>query len=105
MEGLGQLKKFSDLIGNRTRDLPACSIAPQPSTLPCAPAWFRFLTKNICSQSEILKLKYPLLNFLARQQIHTNAPTQRAQTEIHLIGMKATEKLQHRTLKRKVNTV
>jgi hypothetical protein len=34
LEGLGQLKKFNDLIGNRTRVFPACSIVPQPSTLP-----------------------------------------------------------------------
>jgi hypothetical protein len=26
LEGLGQLKKLNDLIGNRTRELPACSI-------------------------------------------------------------------------------
>jgi hypothetical protein len=37
MEGLGKLKKFSDLIESRTLDLPACRIAPQPSTLPRAP--------------------------------------------------------------------
>jgi hypothetical protein len=28
LEGLGQLKIYNDLIGNRTRDLPACSIMP-----------------------------------------------------------------------------
>jgi hypothetical protein len=33
LEGLGKLK-CSDLIGNRTRDLPACNIVPQPTTLP-----------------------------------------------------------------------
>jgi hypothetical protein len=33
LEGLGQLKKFNDLIGNRTRDLPACSIVPRTTTL------------------------------------------------------------------------
>jgi hypothetical protein len=38
LEGLGQLKKFSDLIGNRSRDLPACSVLPQPSTLPRTPS-------------------------------------------------------------------
>jgi hypothetical protein len=32
-EGLGKLKKSND-IGSRTRDIPACSIAPQPSALP-----------------------------------------------------------------------
>jgi hypothetical protein len=37
LEGLGQLKKSNDLIGIWTRDLPACSIAPQPTTLPRAP--------------------------------------------------------------------
>jgi hypothetical protein len=29
MDGLGHLKKFNDLIGNRTRDLPACSTLPR----------------------------------------------------------------------------
>jgi hypothetical protein len=36
LEGLGQLKKIH-LIGIRTRDLPACSIVPQPTTLPRDP--------------------------------------------------------------------
>jgi hypothetical protein len=36
LEGLGELKKPNDLIGNRTRDFPACSIVPQPTTLPRA---------------------------------------------------------------------
>jgi hypothetical protein len=31
------IKKSSDLIGNGTCDLPACSTAPQPTTLPCDP--------------------------------------------------------------------
>jgi hypothetical protein len=38
LEGLGKLKKkISDRFGTRTRDHPACSIEPQPSTLPFAP--------------------------------------------------------------------
>jgi hypothetical protein len=37
LEGLGKLKKSNDLIGNRTRDLLACSIMPQPTTIPRAP--------------------------------------------------------------------
>jgi hypothetical protein len=36
MEGLGKFKNIL-LIGTRTLDLPACSIAPQPTTLPRAP--------------------------------------------------------------------
>jgi hypothetical protein len=37
LEGLGKLKKSSDFIGTWTRDLPACSIVPQPTTLPRVP--------------------------------------------------------------------
>jgi hypothetical protein len=34
LEGLGKLKKkFNDLIGNGTRDIPVCSIVPQQTTL------------------------------------------------------------------------
>jgi hypothetical protein len=36
-EGLRQWKKSSDTIGNRTRDLPACSAVPQPTAPPRAP--------------------------------------------------------------------
>jgi hypothetical protein len=36
LEGLGKLKKFNDVIGTQTHDLPARSIVPQPSTLPHA---------------------------------------------------------------------
>jgi hypothetical protein len=36
LEGLGQLKKkiYTDVIGNRTHDLLACSIVPQPTPPP-----------------------------------------------------------------------
>jgi hypothetical protein len=30
-------KNYNDLIGNRIPDLPACSIVPQPTTLPRTP--------------------------------------------------------------------
>jgi hypothetical protein len=30
------MKKSSDIIGNRPRDLPACSAVPQPTALPRA---------------------------------------------------------------------
>jgi hypothetical protein len=32
------MKKSNDTIGNRTRDLPACSAVPQPNALPRAPS-------------------------------------------------------------------
>jgi hypothetical protein len=34
LEGLGKLKKFSDFIGTRPCDLPACSRVLQSTTLP-----------------------------------------------------------------------
>jgi hypothetical protein len=37
LEGLCQLKKSNNLIGNRIRDLPTSSIVLQPATLPRAP--------------------------------------------------------------------
>jgi hypothetical protein len=40
LEGLGKLKR-SHLIGTQSRDLPACSIVPQPTTLPRAPQLIR----------------------------------------------------------------
>jgi hypothetical protein len=36
LEGLGKLKN-STSSGTQTGNLPACSIVPQPTTLPCAP--------------------------------------------------------------------
>jgi hypothetical protein len=41
-EGLGQLK-ISTSFGTRNGDLPACSIVPQSTTLPHAPALFNML--------------------------------------------------------------
>jgi hypothetical protein len=54
VEGLGQLK-------NRTRDLPACSIVPQPTTLPHT-SWYtcmvevRNLYKILIGNPEVLML-------------------------------------------------
>jgi len=36
-EGIMSMKNSNDTIGNRTRDLPACSAVPQPTALPRAP--------------------------------------------------------------------
>jgi len=36
-EGLYEWKNSSDTIGNRTRDLPACSTVPEPTAPPRAP--------------------------------------------------------------------
>jgi hypothetical protein len=46
LEGSSKLNKCNDLIGSRTCDLPACDIAPQPTTLPCAIVNFLDHMKN-----------------------------------------------------------
>jgi hypothetical protein len=35
--GIGSMKNVKDHIGNKTRDLPACSAVPQPTALPGTP--------------------------------------------------------------------
>jgi hypothetical protein len=42
-------KKSSDLIGNRTRDLPACSIVPQATMRPRAPRKIEYVVINTSS--------------------------------------------------------
>jgi hypothetical protein len=61
LEGFGQLKKIH-LIGTRTRDLPACSIVPQPTTLPRAPT---VIPKgNLIQNLKGHDFKYKTINFL-----------------------------------------
>jgi hypothetical protein len=45
LEGLSKLKKSNDLTGNRTHDLLACSIVPQPTMLPRPPIKPMYRTK------------------------------------------------------------
>jgi hypothetical protein len=62
LEGLGKFKKIN-LIGIRSRDLPACIIVPQPTTLPRAPHntwWYFDSTVN-------LRAKLFQLVFMSRQ--------------------------------------
>jgi hypothetical protein len=66
LEGLGKLKKKIHLMGTQTRDLPACSIVPPPTTLP------RAHYCNTCIISVHLEIGYRILgnmiNFL--QHMH-----------------------------------
>jgi hypothetical protein len=55
LEGLGQQKKSNNLIGNQTRDLPACSTVPQPTTLPRDPSHLMHDKKIISMPEEILQ--------------------------------------------------
>jgi hypothetical protein len=40
-----RIEKYNILIGTRTRDIPPCSIVPQPTTLPRTPAMTSVLTE------------------------------------------------------------
>jgi hypothetical protein len=44
-EKIRSIEKSNDLIRNRTRDLPACSIVPQPTTLPRDPTMGMYTVK------------------------------------------------------------
>jgi len=52
------MKKSNETIGNRTRDLPACSAVPQPTAPPRAPIskdkniYFYMTAYNLVRESE-----------------------------------------------------
>jgi hypothetical protein len=52
LEGFGKLKRIH-LIATRTRDLPACSIAPQPTTPPCALYYYQYIRNSIVKMQEV----------------------------------------------------
>jgi hypothetical protein len=54
LEILGQLKK-KHLNGTWTRDLPACSIVSQPTTLPRAPEKYN-TSNNCCTTGNIIRV-------------------------------------------------
>jgi hypothetical protein len=57
LKGLGKLKIVNDLIGTRTRDLQACSIGPEPSTVPRAPQECRKeISWTLCLTSQNLAM-------------------------------------------------
>jgi hypothetical protein len=68
MEGLGQLK---NLIRNRTRDLPVCSIAPQPTKLSHADEFGSYSVKNLSEISAIVTAGFPC--FLQSVQANNGA--------------------------------
>jgi hypothetical protein len=46
LEGWAKLTNFNYLIGTQTRNLPACSIGPQATTLTCAHQMMNILKEN-----------------------------------------------------------
>jgi hypothetical protein len=56
------MKNSNDTIGNRTRDLPACSAVPQPTAPPRAPVGY------------ITSLKIPYYDRALKFYLRHNAP-------------------------------
>jgi hypothetical protein len=48
------MKNSNDIVGNRTRDLPACSAVPQPTAPPRVPLLYAWI---ICNYPTVLKEK------------------------------------------------
>jgi hypothetical protein len=59
LEGLGRLKKIH-LIETRTRDLPACSIVPQPTDIIVVPCFM-----NSTNSTPVLFQKTVAISFMA----------------------------------------
>jgi hypothetical protein len=68
LEGLDQLKNSSDLSGYQTRNLPACSIVPQPTTLPRVPGHclgaFKFEEKEFFSHGSKSLDRFVIMPFV-----------------------------------------
>jgi hypothetical protein len=64
LEGLGKLKK-STSSGTQTGDLPACSIVPQPTTLPRAP--------GTCNITEFLSFAHHLIFRIEQNDLETKS--------------------------------
>jgi hypothetical protein len=70
LEGLGQLKKIH-LIGNGTRDLPVCSIVPQPTTVPVPPDVIQAFSENVAAAVERFReICYDLVYCRCREDVN-----------------------------------
>ena len=55
------MKTSSDTIGNRTRNLPACSAVPQPTAQPRAPTSKLHAFNNLKTSFKIIRLAHTVL--------------------------------------------
>jgi hypothetical protein len=77
------IEKSNVLIGNRTRDLPACSIVPQPITLPLAPV--NCVKNKNCSNLYLLQSCCSLVVHVLLECSLTFAFMATVQVGIHII--------------------
>ena len=60
------MKNFNETIGNRTRDLPACSAVPQPTAPPRATDFLMTLTKfSLHKAVEIINIALLYNNYVS----------------------------------------
>jgi hypothetical protein len=89
LEGLLSIDKPNDLIRNWTCDLPACSVVPQPTTLPCAPPQFSSKHRKYfhpCTPGpQLWLLIFPVNSFHWMVITHTHT-----HTHTHCFHVKAT---------------
>jgi hypothetical protein len=69
------MKNFSDTIGNRTRDLPACNSVPQTNALPLASHISTYLLISI-SLHPIVLLGAHIVTFLRSEQSGVRVPVE-----------------------------
>ena len=77
------MKNSNDNIGNRTRDLPACSAVPQPTALPRAPAHGSVHRNNILVYNS--------------NKMHKSQSLFNLTTALHISGATVTHLQEHKT--------
>jgi hypothetical protein len=89
LEGLGKLK-ISTSSGTRTGDLPACSIVPQPTTLPRAPTSPLWLStvQHLAGEQESLSslLWFAAIQYILERNKALHLPYDWPQFNICLLG-------------------
>jgi hypothetical protein len=64
------IERSSDPIGNQTRDLPACNIVPQPTTLLLTPSLFIIDLRNTFCSCNMNVFHYVILNYIGSTLFH-----------------------------------
>jgi len=82
------MNNSNDTIGNRTRDLPACSAVPQPNAPPCVPPVSENTVPNLDSGFVYLPSRRPDINrnlcnsqLSIHSQIYVYIPTNPAEIQ------------------------
>jgi hypothetical protein len=86
LEGLGKLKGFNDFIVYRANDIPACSLAPEPCTLPGMVAKGHKLREGILNKICIIQhTSMSMKNTIFFQGLEFSAISVAALTEVPFV--------------------